>query len=69
MTMIPFLRWGAVVASLGGVLLNATLLIIFLVCLARFPKRTYNILSLIVCDLGSSVLWVVMLTVQRDKVS
>ena len=61
-------RWAAAIAAASGTSSNLLLIIVYLVCMARFPKRTLNILSLMMCDLGNSALTLVIHLASRDKV-
>lgn len=62
-------RWAAAVVSAVGATGNLLLISVYLVRLYRFPKRTLNILSLMVCDLGNSALSLIMHTADRNQVT
>ena len=67
--MMLGVRWGAVALAVMETICNLLLIIAYLTCLHKFPKRTLNILSLMVCDVVTSALTVVVHTANRSKVT
>ena len=58
----------AIITSSIGLLLNLIVMAVFVSFLKRFPKRTYNILSLIACDIVIAFLSLIMFTTTTNQV-
>jgi hypothetical protein len=61
-------RWAAAFSAAAGTSSNLLLIIVYLGYFHRFPKRTLNILSLMLCDLGNSALAFTVHITDGDKV-